>query len=107
MKVGKMKKAKQVIGKKTKKASVLTVKGKKRVQREVKRDGSWAAVKDAFVALDSTDLKDALEGACLVCPKGLRPYLARTAKQEGITYFTLGIPDSEDMLVIRHEPLED
>lgn len=69
-------------------------------------DGSWSAVRDQFVTLEEADLLKKLGGSVLVCNSTMRPFLSRTAKMEGFTYFTIGLRGTDKMLVIKHRPFK-
>ena len=75
---------------------------------EVKKkqfDGSWGEAREKFTELEPLDLTS-FEASVLRVPKNLRSYLALTAKAENIEYFTRSIDGSDDVLVVRIEPLK-
>jgi hypothetical protein len=83
----------------------MKLKTKKEEQPQESAANSWPEVKEQFVDLKEANLAMKLMGSVMICDQSLRPYLSRTAKAEGIRYFTLGV-GGHKMLVIRHKPLK-
>ena len=68
-------------------------------------DGSWTATRERFLELKPLDLT-ATPDSVLVVPENQRVYIAKTAKENGISYFSFAIPGTDTRLFVRTVPLD-